>query len=271
MYYVGIDTDKKFNVPGFWPDPDTLNKIPKEPYEIQAELARMNAARAEKRRRLEEKAAELAYLFGLLFTSNYILNFIVIMLLLASDFWNVKNIAGRLMVGLRWWNEANELGQSVWVFETADPNRYINPIDSKVFWTLLYTTPFLWLVLGFVAALKFQFLTLILVVMAIVLTSINALAYTKCDKFGKANNIANDVAGSVASGLFGNVGGVFTRLFSRLPFWIRLIRSAFNHSAAVLPCRRTSSMFGSFSTTRIRVSITFRTALPYLSLDIRTS
>ncbi|OBA16856.1 chaperone that specifically facilitates the assembly of cytochrome c oxidase [Ogataea polymorpha] len=59
MYYVGIDTDKKFNVPGFWPDPDTLNKIPKEPYEIQAELARMNAAKAEKRRRLEQKASEL--------------------------------------------------------------------------------------------------------------------------------------------------------------------------------------------------------------------
>lgn len=56
MYYVGIDTDRKFNVPGYWPDPDTLNKIPKEPHEIQAELARIRQARVEKRRRLEEKA-----------------------------------------------------------------------------------------------------------------------------------------------------------------------------------------------------------------------
>ncbi|CDK25644.1 unnamed protein product [Kuraishia capsulata CBS 1993] len=59
MYYVGIDTDKKFNVPGFWPDPATLNKIPKEKYEIQAELARMKEARIEKRKRLEEKAKAL--------------------------------------------------------------------------------------------------------------------------------------------------------------------------------------------------------------------
>ncbi|GMM38569.1 Pet100 protein [Saccharomycopsis crataegensis] len=59
MYYVGTETDKKFNVPGFWPDPETLNKIPKEPHEIKAELARMRAARAEKRRRLEERAKEL--------------------------------------------------------------------------------------------------------------------------------------------------------------------------------------------------------------------
>ncbi|KAG0684086.1 hypothetical protein C6P40_003504 [Pichia californica] len=59
MYYVGIDTDRKFNVPGYWPDPDTLNKIPKEPHEIQAELARIRQAKIEKRKRLEEKAKAL--------------------------------------------------------------------------------------------------------------------------------------------------------------------------------------------------------------------
>ncbi|EMG49633.1 hypothetical protein SBY92_004517 [Candida maltosa Xu316] len=59
MYYVGLDTDKKFNLPGFWPDPSTLNQIPKEPHEIQAEIARIRRARAEKRKRLEEKAKEL--------------------------------------------------------------------------------------------------------------------------------------------------------------------------------------------------------------------
>lgn len=59
MYYVGLDTDKKFNLPGFWPDPSTLNQIPKEPHEIQAEIARIKRARLEKRQRLEEKAREL--------------------------------------------------------------------------------------------------------------------------------------------------------------------------------------------------------------------
>ncbi|KAG7866077.1 hypothetical protein KL918_004066 [Ogataea parapolymorpha] len=104
---------------------------------------------------------------------------------------------------------------SIWVFETADPNRYINPIDSKVFWLFLYSCPVLWLVLGIVAMLKLQFLSLTLVGLAIVLTSINALAYTKCDKFGKANNIASNVAGSVASGFFGNVGGLVAGVFRR--------------------------------------------------------
>lgn len=58
MYYIGTDTDKKLNVPGFWPDPDTLNKIPKESYEIKAELARMKKERLEKRLKLEKKLQE---------------------------------------------------------------------------------------------------------------------------------------------------------------------------------------------------------------------
>lgn len=59
MYYVGLDTDKKFNMPGFWPDPATLNQIPKEPHEIKAEVARIRRARAEKHLRLEARAKEL--------------------------------------------------------------------------------------------------------------------------------------------------------------------------------------------------------------------
>lgn len=59
MTYAGVNSDDKFNLPGFWPDPATLNQIPKERHEIQAELARIKRERLEKRRRLEEKAREL--------------------------------------------------------------------------------------------------------------------------------------------------------------------------------------------------------------------
>jgi len=40
------------------------------------------------------------------------------MLLLAFDFWTVKNVSGRLMVGLRWWNKIEEDGTSTWIFES---------------------------------------------------------------------------------------------------------------------------------------------------------
>lgn len=142
------------------------------------------------------------YLFGLLFTSSYILFFILIILLLAADFWNVKNVAGRLLVGLRWWNETNDLGQTIWVFENADPQRYINPIDSYVFWLFSYVTPVVWVLFAIMAILKFQLLSLILVVVAISLNLTNTMAYSKCDKFGKANNIANDVISSFTGSMF---------------------------------------------------------------------
>lgn len=59
MSYAGVNSDEKFNIVGFWPDPATLNQIPKERHEIDAEIARIRRKRAEKRRRLEEKAKEL--------------------------------------------------------------------------------------------------------------------------------------------------------------------------------------------------------------------
>src|SRR5271169_1805961 len=46
--------------------------------------------------------------------------FVIIVLLLAFDFWTVKNVSGRLLCGLRWWNETGPDGESVWVFESAD-------------------------------------------------------------------------------------------------------------------------------------------------------
>ncbi len=44
------------------------------------------------------------YILCEVFSGNYVLNFIAIVLLLSFDFWTVKNISGRLLVGLRWWN-----------------------------------------------------------------------------------------------------------------------------------------------------------------------
>lgn len=56
MLYIGIDTDQKLGVPGFWPDPARLNRIPKEPADITRELERMKMVRIEKRQRLTERA-----------------------------------------------------------------------------------------------------------------------------------------------------------------------------------------------------------------------
>lgn len=57
-------------------------------------------------------------------SKQFVLSFIVQVLLLALDFWTVKNVTGRLLVGLRWWNEIKEDGTSEWIFEQKEVKRF---------------------------------------------------------------------------------------------------------------------------------------------------
>lgn len=67
------------------------------------------------------QASALAfYILSALFFDNFVIIFVVTVFLAALDFWVVKNVSGRILVGLRWWNEINDNGESVWRFECLD-------------------------------------------------------------------------------------------------------------------------------------------------------
>lgn len=51
-----------------------------------------------------------SYLFAGMFLPN-VLIFIIVMLMAATDFWIVKNISGRLLVGMRWWSVCDSNGK----------------------------------------------------------------------------------------------------------------------------------------------------------------
>ena len=55
------------------------------------------------------------YLLLPLFTKSFLSKEIVI-ILAAIDFWIVKNLVGRLLVGLRWWVDFDEEGEEMWKF-----------------------------------------------------------------------------------------------------------------------------------------------------------
>lgn len=55
------------------------------------------------------KLLKFSYLFMGIFMSNVII-FICVTILAALDFWTVKNVTGRLLVGLRWWSYFDEKG-----------------------------------------------------------------------------------------------------------------------------------------------------------------
>lgn len=174
-----------------------------------------------------------------------IMIFIITILLLAADFYYLKNIAGRRLVGLRWWNEVDPAtGDSKWVFESSEPGtKVINATDSRFFWLSLYIQPILWILLAILAIVRFQFLWLPLVgayispppsphyesfflhgghaqatnsyaAIALVLTVMNTLAFSRCDKFSQASNLAGSAFGTtnLAGTLATNMVG---RFFSR--------------------------------------------------------
>ncbi|KAI2621806.1 DUF846-domain-containing protein [Hypoxylon sp. NC1633] len=155
----------------------------------------------------------LVYLFGVLFTDNLVMIFIITILLLAADFYYLKNIAGRRLVGLRWWNEVDpSTGDSRWVFESSDPatsTRPVNATDGRFFWLAIYAQPVLWVVLAIFAVFWLKFMWLPLVAIALVLTITNSLAFSRCDKFSQASNIAgsalysSNIAGNIASNMVG--------------------------------------------------------------------
>jgi len=172
-------------------------------------------------------------------TCDSILIFIITVILLAIDFYYLKNIAGRRLVGLRWWNEVDPTtGDSKWVFESADPEtRTINATDKRFFWLALYAQPALWILLGVVAVIELisfremtplwltlvgksidtlrdiqSWLTYEDIVIALILTITNTIAFSRCDKFSQATNLASSAFGS--GNLARNMaGGLLGRMF----------------------------------------------------------
>jgi len=154
-------------------------------------------------------AAASVYVLSGFFTDNYVLSTVVVVVLLAMDFWNCRNVSGRTLVGLRFWNQVDEDGESYWVFESRDPSRPANPIDSKLFWVALYAFPVFWLLLLIVSILKFSVSFIPIVVLALIFNITNAVGFTYADRDAKQR-----WASSVASGAWGlpgigSLGGQF--------------------------------------------------------------
>ncbi|KAB5589107.1 Golgi apparatus membrane protein TVP23 [Ceratobasidium theobromae] len=153
-------------------------------------------------------AAIAVYLLCGFFTDNYVLS----------------NVAGRRLVGLRFWNQVDEDGESYWVFESRDvgydsvkhsaqsngtspqPSRPANPIDSKMFWTALYAFPVLWVLLFIVSLLKFNISFLPIVGLALVFNITNVIGFTYADRDAK-QRWASSVAAEGWNMGMGGIGG----------------------------------------------------------------
>jgi len=151
-------------------------------------------------------AAVAVYILCGLFTDNYVLSTVAVVVLLAMDFWNCRNVAGRTLVGLRFWNQVDEDGESYWVFESRDPSRPANPVDSRMFWIAIYTFPAFWLLLLVISIVRFNLAFVPIVILALVFNVTNAVGFTYADRDAKQRWV-NSVGGSSWTMGMGGLGG----------------------------------------------------------------
>ena len=124
------------------------------------------------------------YLFSGVFVDTddrFIIVVVAVVLLCAVEFWIVKNVSGRLLVGLRWWNEIRDDGVSVWKFESAKTPR-TNGFDSRLFWGAQYAAVAVWFLLGLSLLLQLRISWLLVVAVAFTLSAANLWGYIKCSR-----------------------------------------------------------------------------------------
>ncbi|THH21485.1 hypothetical protein EW146_g90 [Bondarzewia mesenterica] len=192
-------------------------------------------------------AAITTYILCGFFTDKFVISTVVVVILLAMDFWNCRNVSGRTLVGLRFWNQVcygnhssggnglsslqvDDDGESYWVFESRDvsfstfktgvhdthgilpmkPSRPANPIDSKMFWIALYVFPALWLVLFIVSLLKFNLSFVPIVILALVFNMTNAIGFTYADRDAKQKWAKNAASSGWNMGMGGIGGSILT-------------------------------------------------------------
>ena len=123
----------------------------------------------------------LIYLFFGIISSDKTLKYILVISCTALDFWTVKNVTGRLLVGLRWWSRIKDDGKEEWIFESL-PERGQNKVDVRVFWTSQYVMSTVWVVFAIVNVLCFAVTDFTVCMVGAVLTITNTMGYIKCDK-----------------------------------------------------------------------------------------
>lgn len=104
-------------------------------------------------------------------------------------------------MGLRWWNRINEDGSNEWIFESHEDLNEMDPLDARVFWVGLYTSPMIWGFLFLMAILKLHLQWALIILVALALNGANIVGYTKCKKDAKAK-----MQSIVSEGLLGALG-----------------------------------------------------------------
>lgn len=100
----------------------------------------------------------------------------------------MKNVSGRKLIGLRYWNRTTESGDNEWQFECrdADGMAALVPEEKHLFWLTVYLTPVLWVLFAIFSLLKFSLGYLMLCTLGATLGAANVVGFTKSSSEARA-------------------------------------------------------------------------------------
>lgn len=136
---------------------------------------------------------------SIIFSNNFITSSLIIIILSALDYWTVKNVTGRLLIGQRWWSSSTS--SSGFIFESkailnreknkkhfsqkfgSEMDEYCpNPVDKRLFWGALYIFPVIWSLFSLISLFKLSLSWFAMDIFALSIVSSNLFAYKKCDR-----------------------------------------------------------------------------------------
>lgn len=107
--------------------------------------------------------------------------YLLVILLASFDFWMTKNVSGRKLVGLRWWNEVKEDGTEVWIFESKNEVKESNA-DTRIFWLCTYLSTAAWTIIFIWDIISFKWIWAIIALVCLVFSGTNLYGFFKCSK-----------------------------------------------------------------------------------------
>ncbi|CAF1546635.1 unnamed protein product [Adineta steineri] len=128
--------------------------------------------------------------------ASFVTSFVIIIVLLSMDFWTVKNITGRLLAGLRYWNYVDDAGNNHWIFESkkGTDKSTVSPIESNIFWLSLVFTILLWILLTITTLFSPTYI--IITGAALALNVTNLYGFVRC-KFGSNEKLSDEMKKTV--------------------------------------------------------------------------
>ena len=130
-------------------------------------------------------AAIVSYIIGGIIWDSSV-QIVIVMLLNAVDFYFVKNISGRYLVGLRWWTMQNADGitQSFRFEKTNHPER-VSKTDSRIFWTMLLVSTGCWCLFSITTLLGLRLKWLVVASLGAFLSGYNLYAFMQAARDSK--------------------------------------------------------------------------------------